>query len=275
MIVDCKAIREDILSNVRNEIKKLGIKPRLTIITCSDDKASEVYVRNKIKTCQSVGIEVNHINLDPEENTTESVIQTILSHENTTDGFIVQLPLANHIDEDMIMAHIDYRKDVDGLTYIQQQLLKNNNNEALIPCTAKAVDYIIKEVLGTYDLSYINVTIVNRSKLIGMPLFQLLLNENATPTVCHSKTGSYRDILNHFKNADIVITGIGKPEHFDSYVFEDETLVIDCGISYVNGKLKRDVKYREDKHIHYAGAVGVITTACVCENVLQAYKLQN
>lgn len=271
----CKLIREKILNDVKKEIEELGATPTLAIIKVNNDYASSVYVRNKVKTCESIGIKAEVIELNPEEVTSLDIASVILDCNTTHNATILQLPLADKFksDEHRLLNLIKPTHDIDGLTDVNKLKLMNKEN-CLVPCTALAVFKIMEHELGTTDFSGKRVCIINRSDLIGKPLMNLLLNHNATPTICHSKTS--KDINNYLFNYgfDFIITGIGK--HIINEKFLAFTTIIDCGISRdENGKLLRDVirKYHEDNT--YYGAVGTVTTACVAYNTLKAYKMQN
>ena len=271
----CKEVREEILDEVTRSVKILKESPKLAIIKCNNDFGSEIYVRNKVKTCENVGIKVDFIELNPEEVTSLDISSVILDCNITHNATILQLPLADKFkqDEHRLLNLIKQTHDIDGLTDVNKLKLMNNE-DCLVPCTALAVFKIMEHELGTTDFSGKKVCIISRSNLIGKPLMNLLLNHNATPTICHSKTS--KDINNYLFNYgfDFVITGIGK--HIINEDFLTFTTIIDCGISRdENGKLLRDVirKYHEDNT--YYGAVGTITTACVAYNILKAYKLQN
>ena len=271
----CKEVREEILEEVTRGIKSLKEAPKLAIIKCNNDFGSEIYVRNKVKTCESVGIKVDVIELNPEEVTLLDISSVILDCNITHNATILQLPLADKFksDEHRLLNLIKPTHDIDGLTDVNKLKLMNKE-DCLVPCTALAVFKIMEREFGTTDFSGKRVCIINRSDLIGKPLMNLLLNHNATPTICHSKTS--KDINNYLFNYgfDFVITGIGK--HIINEDFLTFTTIIDCGISRdENGKLLRDVirKYHEDNT--YYGAVGVVTCACVAYNTLKAYKLQN
>lgn len=272
----CKFVREKILNDVKNEIKELEIEPRLAIIKCNDDYASSVYVRNKVKTCESIGIKVTVYNLSPINSTLDDIIEIINIANRGFNATILQLPLADKFKgkESMLLNLIEEQHDVDGLGDKQKLKLMNNDKDVLIPATAYACFKIMEHELGTTDFSGKRVCIINRSGLIGKPLMNLLLNHNATPTICHSKTN--KNINNYLFNYgfDFVITGIGK--HIINEDFLAFTTIIDCGLSRdENGKLLRDVirKYHEDNT--YYGAVGTITCASICYNTLKAWKLQN
>ena len=271
----CKLIREKILDDVKKEIEELGATPTLVVINCSDDEASKIYIRNKLNSCNSVGIKTEFIKLEPQETDLNKLISVILDCNTKYNGVMLQLPLDEKFKgkENMLLNLVDSKCDIDGLTDVNKLKLINKE-DCLVPCTALAVFKIMEHELGTTDFSGKKVCIINRSDLIGKPLMNLLLNHNATPTICHSKTS--KDINNYLFNYrfDFIITGIGK--HIINENFLAFKTIIDCGISRdENGKLLRDVirKYHEDNT--YYGAVGVVTCACVAYNTLKAYKMQN
>ena len=226
MIINCKEIREQILDEVRKEVEALPSKPTLAIITIGDDDASKVYVRNKIKTAEGLGIQVRHVEYD--ENITQEDAQLAVANEVLySDAVMLQLPIPKHLDEKILINLIPQCKDVDGLTDLNMGMLVNGHPYAIVPATAMGVYRVIASVLGN-DLSGVDVTVVNRSQLIGKPLQALLTNHNATVTVCHSRTDN---LQNHTSRPHIVVTGIGQPKYFDSYYFSDYQMLIDCGIN--------------------------------------------
>ena len=274
----CKEVREEILEEVTRGIKSLKEAPKLAIIKCNNDFGSEIYVRNKVKTCESVGIKVDVIELNPEEVTSLDISSVILDCNITHNATILQLPLADKFksDEHRLLNLIKPTHDIDGLTDTNKLKLMNKE-DCLVPCTALAVFKIMEHELGTTDFSGKKVCIVNRSDLIGKPLMNLLLNHNATPTICHSKTAKNINDYLYNNEYDIVITGIGN--HFIKEQIMWKTLIIDCGLTRgYNNKLLRDViRFEcgfENKNTYY-GAVGTVTTACVAYNTLKAYKMQN
>ena len=273
----CKFIREKILNDVKKEIEELGIEPTLAIIKVNNDYASSVYVRNKVKTCESVGIKAEVIELNPDEITSLDISSVILDCNITHNATILQLPLADKFkqDEHRLLNLIKPTHDIDGLTDVNKLKLMNKEN-CLVPCTALAVFKIMEYELGTTDFSGKKVCIVNRSNLIGLPLSHLLLNHNASPMICHSKTEEDINDLFLFEEKifDVVVTGIGK--HIIEEFYIENALIIDAGISRdENNKILRDViRYEYNDNIYY-GKVGVVTCACVTYNTLKAYKLQN
>lgn len=280
-VIDCHEIRGQILTEVKKEVQALPTKPRLTIITIGEDDASQVYVRNKIKTATGVGIEVDHVKL-PETITQEEAQNKIIDIVETgdSDAIMLQLPIPEHLDERILINLIPQEKDVDGLTDLNMGMLVNGSPYAIVPATAMGVYTVIASVLGN-DLSGVNVAVVNRSRLIGKPLQALLTNHNATVTLCHSHT----DPLNHYTwNSHVVVTGVGKPKFFDNTDFTFYQLIVDCGINRdENGKLCGDVdsetlaSFGEDGigYTPVPGGVGILTTACLMKSVVQCYNLQH
>ena len=272
MEINCREIRNEILAEVKSEIESLNENPTLAIVTCGTDEASKIYVRNKIKTCEEVGINVKHFDVSPDDYTQDELQDLVYNLNYHYNGVMVQLPLDKKYDEKAILNCVDYRHDVDGLTMQQRLLLEDNDSAALIPATAGAVFEIIKRKYGN-DLSFKKVLVINRSHLIGIPLSKLLRNHNATVTIAHSKTDlDINDylMLNMF---DVVVTGIGKHIIDESTI--NQSLIVDCGITRNSeGKIERDVIRDTDSNNDYAGAVGLITVAMLMKNTLKAYKNQ-
>ena len=277
-VIDCHEIRGQILTEVKKQIEVLPTKPKLTIITIGEDDASKVYVRNKIKTATGLGIEVKHVQLDGEIEQEEAE-RVIIEESIETDAIMLQLPIPKHLDEKILINLIPQCKDVDGLTDLNMGMLVNNHPYAIVPATAMGVYQIISHVLETGDLTGVDVTVVNRSQLIGKPLQALLTNHNATVTLCHSRTDN---LQNHTSRSHIVVTGIGQPKYFDSYYFSDYQMIIDCGMNRdEENKLCGDVdinEVQEELKVHVTptpGGTGILTTACLMLSVIQCYNLQH
>ena len=277
-VIDCHEIRGQILTEAKKQIEILPTKPKLTIVTIGDDDASKVYVRNKIKTAASLGIEVKHVQLNGEIKQEEAE-RIIIEESIETDAIMLQLPIPKHLDEKILINLIPQEKDVDGLTDLNMGMLVNGHPYAIVPATAMGVYQIISRVLETGDLTGVDVTVVNRSQLIGKPLQALLTNHNATVTLCHSRTDN---LQNHTSRSHVVVTGIGKSKYFDSYYFSDYQMLIDCGINRdENGKLCGDIDTDEVQEVHKVhitpvpGGVGILTTACLMLSVIQCYNLQH
>ena len=277
-VIDCHEIRGQILTEVKKQIEVLPTKPKLTIITIGEDDASKVYVRNKIKTATGLGIEVKHVQLDGEIEQ-EEVERVIIEESIETDAIMLQLPIPKHLNEKALINLISQEKDVDGLTDLNMGMLINNHPHAIVPATAMGVYQIISHMLETGDLTGVDVTVVNRSQLIGKPLQALLTNHNATVTLCHSRTDN---LQNHTSRSHIVVTGIGQPKYFDSYYFSDYQMIIDCGMNRdEENKLCGDVdieQVQEELKVHVTptpGGTGILTTACLMLSVIQCYNLQH
>lgn len=269
-LIDCKSVRERILDEVRvSGYENL----KLVIISTSDDPASKIYVKNKVKTAESVGIEAQVIEI---ENPTYGLVRyKILEavRDDSVTGIILQLPLPYHLKEyeRVLLDLIPYKKDVDGLSSESMGRLWSDQ-----PCIVPATAAGVMELLPV-DLSGKVVTVVNRSNLIGKPLIKLLLDRNATVNVCHSKT---EYLYTEINAADIVIVGIGSPEFFDYGYFRPGQIVIDCGINRdPEGKICGDVDpvgldRREVRVTPVPGGVGLLTTAQLMRNVVKAHELQ-
>lgn len=275
-VIDCKTIREDMLKEAREKIASIPKKLKLAIVHVGNDPASEVYVRNKIKTAESVGIDTEIITY-PDDISVEEIRRKLiyLSCDSRYTGIILQLPLPDRLKkfERELLDCIFWFKDVDGLTAESVGRLWTDK-----PCITPATPTGLLRLLPE-DLSRTNVTIINRSDLIGKPLIKMLLDRDATVKICHSKTSN---VNAHFLHSDIVITGIGRPKYFypvDSLGLSGRIL-IDCGISRdEDGKLCGDLdleafKNTADSLTPVPGGVGILTTAQLMLNVIKAYELQ-
>lgn len=273
--IDCKSVRDKIFEDVKS--RNPG-NLRLAIIQVEGDDASNVYVKNKVDTAISVGIEICVIKW-PKDVSYEELYASIQVYNDRPDvtGVMLQLPLPDHLKdrEQDLLDCISWYKDVDGLSTESVGRLWSDL-PCIVPATPGGVMHLLPE-----DLSGKYVTVVSRSKLIGKPLIKLLLDRNASVDVCHSKT-KYLD--GHTQSADIVITGIGKPKFFDDrYRLFNQTW-IDCGINRdENGKLCGDTApetwnlYSDNEIVEVTpvpGGVGILTTAQLMANVLKAYELQ-
>ena len=280
MIINCKEIREKEIAKIK-ETYKGGCK--VAFIQVGDNPASNVYVRNKIKLCEEVGIEVEHIKLsyDIRPSVLERYIK-LLNQDKDTHGIMVQLPLPPHLNEEAVINAIAPDKDIDGFTTINKGKLMIGDKDAIIPCTPKGIMTILEH--QGIDLQGKNVVIVGRSNIVGKPLAQLMINAGATVTICNSKTK--RDYLSTlFFNADIFISAIGKANYFNEKFFLDnrmlteyleDTVAIDVGINRdKEGKLCGDIDkelYEEFKDVtSVPGGVGIMTVLEVIRNSLECY----
>lgn len=268
-IINTKEIAQEIKDAIRKTIPK-DVETRLVIIQVEGDKASDSYVKNKVKLGAELGIKVSHVML--KNDTTQDKLERIIefyNNEDSVNGIIVQLPLPKHLNERKALDKIDVEKDVDGLSTAQIGRLTTENGRVMFPCTALGV---LNMLINITKLEGKDVVIVNRSNLIGKPLQTLLTKENATVTMCHSKTKNLKEKI---QNADIVITGIGRAKHFDKSYFRDGQIIIDCSMNMYEGKLCGDVKIEdlEDLDVLIAsgtGHTGVMTVLSLMYNTLMA-----
>lgn len=275
MILDGKNIKNIILDELKEEVSKLSVKPKLVVVQVGNNEASNVYIKQKSSMCSYVGYEFEHIKLDSDV-TTDMVLEFVdkLNNDNSVNGILVQLPLPDGIDSNMIVNSISPLKDVDGLTDLNNGMLFHGK-DALYSCTP----YGIIELLDRYNISISgkNVVIVGRSNLVGKPMSMMMLDRDSTVTICHSKT---RNLSDFTKNADILIVAVGKPNFITSDMISDDTVVIDVGISRTENGLCGDVDYNNVKNkcsyiTPVPGGVGPMTVAMLGKNVLKAYKMQN
>ena len=270
--INTKEIVEKWQEEIKERINKLNFKPALNIIQIGDKEESNIYVRNKMKTGEKLGIEVNIIKHDK---ASQKVIECDL--EMAYCPTILQLPVEG-INVNKAMRYLSGLYDVDGFTIFQKGLLADGDHRALIPATALGVLRILKETAGS--LSGKKVVIVNRSHLIGKPLIQLMLNENAYVTVCHSKTPA-DELKREMKEADIVITGCGLRKVFDSSYFKDGQILIDCSMAKVEGIKgvgdmdKEDILKKLNVKIASGfGHTGIATVTALFDNVIKFYELE-
>ncbi|MCX4366595.1 MAG: bifunctional methylenetetrahydrofolate dehydrogenase/methenyltetrahydrofolate cyclohydrolase FolD [Clostridia bacterium] len=250
-------------------------KPCLAVVLVGNDPASEVYVRNKIKGTEEVGMKSLSFNM-PENSTNaevEEVVKSLADDENV-DGILVQLPLPKHLDERKILSLIPDTKDVDGFSPNNLGLLSIGTPRT-VSCTPLGVMELIKST--GIDLKGKNAVVIGRSNTVGKPMAMLLLNENCTVTVCHSKTDN---IAFYTKNADIVVVAVGRPEFLKKDMVKDGAVVIDVGINRVDGKLVGDVDFDAVSEVAgyitpVPGGVGPMTISMLLYNTLMAAKKIN
>ena len=266
---------KEILSRAVTQLKSEGLIPCLATVLIGDDSASATYVKNKHNACEKIGIKTKDHKLSSE--TTQDELNQIidnLNQDKDVDGILVQLPLPKHLNEFTTVSRILPLKDVDGLTPQNVGLLAIGKS-ILKPCTPSG----IMEMFYYYkiELEGKNVVLINRSNLIGKPLYHLLLQNNATVTTCHSKTKNLKEIC---QTADIVITGVGDRTKFTltSDMIKKDSIVIDVAISSQNGKLVGDADF--DDVIQKAsfvtpvpGGVGPMTVAMLLKNTVTAASL--
>jgi methylenetetrahydrofolate dehydrogenase (NADP+)/methenyltetrahydrofolate cyclohydrolase len=271
VIIDGKKISEEILEGLKPRVQKLkkkNINPTLAIVLVGDNPASKIYISNKQKACEKIGIGSNLYEF-PENIKEEKLISLIqqLNNDKKIHGIIIQLPLPKHMDEKKILSLVSPEKDVDGLNPINVGNLLIGN-EYIAPCTPKGIIKMLEKMKIPVEKK--NVVIVNNSNVVGKPLAMMLTNRFATVTLCHVKT---KFLSQHTKKAEILITATGVPNLIKKDMVKEGTVIIDAGICYKDGKVYGDVDFNNVKDIAsfitpVPGGVGPMTVAMVLENTL-------
>lgn len=278
-IIDGKTLAKKIRMKLKEKCEELinkHIQPKLAVIMVGDNPASKVYVKNKSKACNEVGILYEEYLLE-EDTTQEELIKLIkkLNEDKSINGILLQSPIPQHLDINEAFKAITYAKDVDGFTPSSVGKLCIGE-DTFISCTPYGVMKMFEEY--NIDLTGKNVVILGRSNIVGKPLIQCCLQKHATVTVCHSKT---KNLDKHTKQADIIISAIGKPKFVTSDMVKDGVIVIDVGINRdENGKLVGDVDFENVKEkasyiTPVPGGVGPMTIAMLMNNVIKATIQQN
>lgn len=275
MILDGKTLSKKILEEIKVEVEKLDKKPHLAVILVGDDPASRIYVNNKKKTALNIGINSTVIEL-PEDTKEEVLIEHIkkLNNDDTVTGILVQMPLPKHINKDNVVCAIDPKKDVDCFTPENVGKLSLGMKPYFYPVTPQGIlimlDYYKIPIEGQH------VVVIGRSNIVGKPMVQMLLQRNATVTVCHSHTKNLDDII---KTADIIISAVGK-KVVRCKMVKYKSVLVDVGISRdTNGKLTGDLNFSDFKDINeildfveafspVPGGVGPMTIASLMLNTL-------
>ncbi|MBR5357570.1 MAG: bifunctional methylenetetrahydrofolate dehydrogenase/methenyltetrahydrofolate cyclohydrolase FolD [Lachnospiraceae bacterium] len=275
-IIDGKltsSIIKDELKEKVEELKKQGKTGSLAVIQVGNDPASSIYVKNKKKACEYIGI--GSVSYELSENTTqEKLLDTIdeLNKRSDIAGILVQLPLPKHINEDEVIKAISPKKDVDGF-HVENVGALCVGEDGFVSCTPAGVIELLKRY--NVEMSGKNCVVVGRSNIVGKPMALLMLRENATVTVCHSKTQNLKDAC---KNADILIVAIGKPKFINEEYVKDGAVVIDVGIHRdENNKMCGDVDFESvkdkvSKITPVPGGVGPMTIAMLMNNCVKAIE---
>lgn len=275
-IINGKDLAQEIRYGLKEEtvlLKENGINPHLTVILVGDNPASKSYVKGKEKAAMEVGIESTLIEL-PKTISEEELLQQIqkLNEDTSVHGILVQLPLPNHISEQKVIDTIDPSKDVDGFHPINVGRMMIQE-DAFLPCTPYGIITMIKS--KGIDIEGKHAVIIGRSNIVGKPVGQLLLNENATVTYCHSKTANLREFT---QKADILVVAIGKANVITAEDIKEGAIVIDVGINRLdNGKLTGDVDFESAKEkasyiTPVPKGVGPMTIAMLLKNTIKAAK---
>ena len=278
MIIDGKQISKEIKLQIKEQVIELKEKyhetPSLAIILVGNDPASETYVRNKDKAINFVGMEAKVFHL--EENTSEDTILNlidVLNKDDKINGILIQLPLPKHLNTNKIINKVDPLKDVDGLTEVNTGRLALGAN-AIVPCTPEGVIKLIESTNQKIEGKH--AVVIGRSILVGKPVAQLLLQKNATVTMCHSRT---KDIQSITKQADILVVAIGNPKFIKGDMVKEGAIVIDVGINRVDGKVVGDVDFDEvNAKASYItpvpGGCGPMTITMLINNTIKCFLIQ-
>jgi methylenetetrahydrofolate dehydrogenase (NADP+)/methenyltetrahydrofolate cyclohydrolase len=269
-------LREKMKDHVKDITKVFNDTPCLAVILVGDDPASQSYVKGKSKACEEIGIINKTITL-PSDITEQDLIKTIneLNLNPHIHGILVQLPLPDHIDEHHIMNCIAPEKDVDGFHPMNVDALYTNKFNRILPCTPKGIIHLLND--NNIQIAGKNAVVIGRSNIVGLPIAKLLLDNNATVTVCHSKT---KDLVKITSEADILIVAIGKPKFVKAHMIKPGAVVIDVGVNRVDGKLVgdvdfNDVAYRTGAITPVPGGVGPMTITCLMENTIECFLKQH
>lgn len=280
IIIDGKKVAADIREELRQSTKAFNVlyctSPCLAVIQVGDDPASNVYVNNKIKACKEIGFISNSYHYT-DKLTEEELLNLIsaLNHDESVNGILVQLPLPKHINETKVINAISPEKDVDAFHPYNVGCLMSGE-ASFLPCTPAGVMELLKRY--NIDISGKECVVVGRSNIVGKPMAHLLLHQNGTVTVCHSRT---QDLAEHCRKADILVCAIGKPKFFTAEYIKPGAVIIDVGINRdENGKLCGDVDFDAVKDIAgyitpVPGGCGPLTIAMLMKNTYHAALVQN
>lgn len=274
-ILDGKKLRDKILENLRVKLENFSVKPTLVVILVGENPASKIYVNNKKKTAEKLGINSKVINY-PSDISEKELLDKIeeLNNDKSVTAILVQLPLPEHISKENVMNKILPEKDVDGFTPYNFGKLFSGEKPTVYPCTPKGILLLLDEY--GIDPAGEHVVIVGRSNIVGRPLSQMMLNRNATVTVCHSKTKNLEQII---KTADILISAVGK-NIIEGKMLKSDCVVVDVGIfKDENGKTRGDVDFESASHIAsyispVPGGVGPMTIASLMLNTVELFEKQ-
>jgi methylenetetrahydrofolate dehydrogenase (NADP+)/methenyltetrahydrofolate cyclohydrolase len=277
-VIDGKAVAAAVRERVKVDVaaykEETGRTPGLATVLVGDDPASEIYVSNKRRTTEEVGM--RSIHHGPEASIREEELLDLvreLGEDDEVDGILVQLPLPAHLDSDAVVQALNPQKDVDGLTPVNAGLLAHGT-PGLIPCTPAGVMELLAH--EGVELEGAEAVVVGRSKLVGVPVARLLLQANATVTVCHSRT---RDLDATCRRADVLVAAVGVPKLLGKEAVKEGAVVIDVGMNRLEDGLSGDVDYEAALEVAAAitpvpGGVGPMTIAMLLSNTLQAARMR-
>lgn len=277
-IIDGKQISQQLREGMKQEVAELieqGIKPCLAVIIVGEDPASKVYVRNKERACKQLGMDSILLRL-PEETSQQELLERVrtLNADPAVNGILVQLPLPKHLDEQEVLREISPEKDVDGFHALNAGRLLLGE-QCTVACTPAGCLELIRST--GVNISGAEAVVVGRSNIVGKPMALLLLQQNATVTVCHSRTRNLGDIT---RRADILVAAVGKPRMITGDMIKPGAVVIDVGINRVDGKLVGDVDFESACEVAgwitpVPGGVGPMTITGLMRNTIDATRRQH
>ena len=269
------SLKAEMAAKVAEYPEKYGRAPKLAVILVGDDPASQTYVRNKAKACETVGITNMTVRM-PAETTEEELLSTIdsLNRDDSVDGILVQLPVPKHISEVKVIEAIAHEKDVDGFHPLNTAALwqKRPNSSCVIPCTPEGIIKLLES--AGCEIAGKNAVVIGRSQIVGLPVAKLLLDRNATVTICHSRTAGLAEIT---RRADILVVAIGRAKFVTGDMVKEGAAVIDVGMDRdENGALCGDVDFASVEPQASAitpvpGGVGPMTICCLMENTIKCF----
>lgn len=280
IIMDGKKLRDRMLDDIKwlidNKWPKSAAKPCLAVISIDGDPASAVYVRNKQKACERAGVEFRHYHYKAEDVSCRylCILVERLNFDPAISGIIVQLPMPQELYPNQVIACISPQKDIDGFSEQSIAILAQGKEKAYwspnAPCTPEGIMCLLRAY--SISLAYRSAVVIGRSNIVGKPMARMLLNEDATVTICHSKT---KDLVQYTRNADIIVSAAGRPNLITADMVKPGAVVIDVGMNKVDGKLCGDVDFEKVKEVAgyitpVPGGVGPMTVAMV---VVHTYEL--
>ena len=273
VLLDGKVMAAELMDTIRRRVERLrekGVTPGLSVVLVGNDAASQIYVRNKEKACRELGIRSETLRL-PEDTTQETLENAIekMNRDPQVTGILLQLPLPRHLDEAAALEKILPEKDVDGF-HIANAGRLFTGRQGVLPCTPKGILHMLKK--AGVPLSGKEAVVVGRSNIVGKPIAMLLLQENCTVTLCHSKT---ENLSAHTRRADILVCAVGKPRFITADMVKPGAAVLDVGINRVDGKVVGDVDFDAVSQVAgylspVPGGVGKMTIGMLMENTVEA-----
>ena len=276
VVINGQVLAEQVRHELKEKITRLDKTPELAVVMVGHNSASEIYVKSKEKACAEVGMisSLHRLEDNAEEDEVLDLIDALNNNPDVT-GILVQLPLPKHLDEKRVLSAITPKKDVDGFHPLNTGCMVQKREGAFIPCTPKGIMKIVH--YAKEDITGLHAVVVGRSQIVGLPVAHLLLQENCTVTITHSKTRNLPEIC---RQADILVVAIGKPQFITKEYIKPGAIVIDVGINRTDDGLRGDVCFDDAYNLAsyltpVPKGVGPMTIAMLLENTYQAYLKQN